>query len=111
MNLEQLISEPQLVELKITKPEIVEKHGEDIVFYIHDRQDMETYMALSKMSGEAGIVEAAIVTRKLVRDKKGNLLLTGSKQLPPDIMMAVIEESITKLGNMIAQTSEIPAEK
>ena len=30
MNLEQLLSEPQLVEIKLTKPEIVEKHGEEL---------------------------------------------------------------------------------
>tara|TARA_R110000803_G_scaffold190399_1_gene252967 strand:- start:2723 stop:3055 length:333 start_codon:yes stop_codon:yes gene_type:complete len=110
MNLEQLLSEPQLVEIKLTKPEIVEKHGE-VVFYLYDRQDMETYMQLSKLSGDGGFSEIEKVTKSLVRNKKGELLLSGNKQLPPDVMMAVIEESITQLGNMIAQTSENQAEK
>jgi hypothetical protein len=110
MNLEQLLSEPQLVEIKLTKPEIVEKHGE-VVFYLYDRQDMETYMQLSKLSGDGGLSEIEKVTKSLVRNKKGDLLLSGNKQLPPDIMMAVIEESIKQLGNMIAQTSESQVEK
>ena len=110
MNLEQLLSEPQLVEIKLTKPEIVEKHGE-VVFYLYDRQDMETYMQLSKLSSDGGLSEIEKVTKSLVRNKKGDLLLSGNKQLPPDIMMAVIEESIKQLGNMIAQTSESQVEK
>jgi hypothetical protein len=109
MNLESLLSEPQLVEIKITKPEIVEKHGEEIVFYIYDRQDMETYMQLSKLSGEGGLAEVSEVTKKLVRNKKGELILTGKSQLPPDIMMAVIEMAVTKLGEGLAQTSATPA--
>ena len=111
MNLESLLSEPQLIEIKITKPEIVEKHGEEIVFYLYDRQDMDTYMQLAKLSGEDGISEITEITKSLVRNKKGEWLLSGNKQLPPDIMMAVIEESISQMGNMVAQTSKTPAEK
>ena len=81
------------------------------MFYLYDRQDMDTYMQLSKLSGDGGFSEIEKVTKSLVRNKKGELLLSGNKQLPPDVMMAVIEESITQLGNMIAQTSENQAEK
>ena len=108
MNLEQLLSEPQLIEIKITKPEIVEKHGEEISFYIYDRQDMETYMQLAKLSGEGGMTEVTDIVTKLIRNKKGDLILNGKATLPPDIMMAVVEEAIKNLGNLIAQTSADP---
>jgi hypothetical protein len=110
MNLETLLSEPQLVEIKITKPEIVEKHGEEITFWIYDRQDMDTYMQLAKLSGEGSLSQVAEITKQLVRNKKGELILQGKAQLPPDIMMAVIEEAVKNLGNLIAQTSADPVE-
>lgn len=111
MFLETLLNEPQLVEIKIDKAEIVEKYGEALVFYIYDRQDLDTYMQLAKMSGEGGLGDVAKITKKLIRDKSGKLILEGKSMLPPDIMMAVIEESIKQLGNMIAQTSPEPMEK
>lgn len=111
MYLESLLNEPQLVEIKISKPDIVEKYGEELVFFIYDRQDLETYMQLAKMSGEGSLGQVAEVTKKLIRDKSGKLILEGKGMLPPDIMMAVIEESIKQLGNLIAQTSPSQPEK
>ena len=111
MFLETLVNEPQLVEIKIDKAEIVEKYGEALVFYIHDRQDLDTYMQLAKMSGEDGLGDMSNITKKLIRDKNGKLILEGKGMLPPDIMIAVIEESIKQLGNLVAQTSPEPVEK
>jgi len=111
MFLETLVNEPQLVEIKIDKAEIVEKYGEALVFYIHDRQDLDTYMQLAKMSGEDGLGDMSNITKKLIRDKNGKLILEGKGMLPPDIMIAVIEESIKQLGNLVAQTSPEPMEK
>lgn len=111
MFLETLLNEPQLVEIKINKEDIVEKYGEELVFYIYDRQDLDTYMQLAKMSGDGGLGDVANITKKLIRNKDGKLILEGKGMLPPDIMMAVIEESIKQLGNLIAQTTPEPAEK
>jgi hypothetical protein len=111
MFLETLLSEPQLIEIKIDKPEIVEKYGEELIFYIYDRQDLDLYMQLAKLSGEGGIAEMARVSKELIRNAKGDLILNGKGQLPPDIMMSVIEESVKQLGNLIAQTSPEPVEK
>jgi hypothetical protein len=111
MFLETLLSEPQLIEIKIDKPDIVEKFGEAITFYIYDRQDLDTYMQLAKLSGEDSVVEMANITKKLIRNKDGKLILEGKAMLPPNVMMAVIEESIKQLGNLIAQTTPEPAEK
>ena len=110
MNLEQLLNEPQLVEIKITKPEIVTKYGEEISFYVYDRQDMTTYMQLAKLSGDGGLGNVTEITKTLIRNKKGELVLQGKAQLPPDVMMAVIEEAIKTLGEGLAQTSATPAE-
>jgi|TARA_R110000803_G_scaffold102759_1_gene170884 hypothetical protein len=111
MFLETLLNEPQLIEIKIDKPEFVEKFGEAITFYIYDRQDLDTYMQLAKLSGEGSVVEMANITKKLIRDKSGKLILEGKGMLPPDVMMSVIEESIKQLGNLIAQTTPEPVEK
>lgn len=111
MFLETLLSEPQLIEIKIDKPDIVEKYGEELVFYIYDRQDLDTYMQLAKLTGEGSLADVGNISKQLIRNAKGDLILNGKGQLPPDIMMAVIEESVKQLGNLIAQTSPEPAEK
>jgi len=111
MNLEELLNEPKLIEVKIDNPQLAKKYGDTPTFYIYDRQDMETYMQLAKLSGdESDINELSNVAKKLVRNSKGDLILGGKKQLPPDIMMAVIEETIKNLGNLVAQTSVTPVE-
>lgn len=106
MFLENLVSEPQLVEIKINKEELVEKYGEELVFYIYDRQELDVYMGLAKLSGEDSFSDIANITKKLIRNKDGKLILDKKGQLPPDIMVAVIEESIKQLGNLVAQTSQ-----
>jgi len=111
MNLEQLLNEPKLIEVQINNPVLVEKYGDTPTFYIYDRQDMETYMQLARLTGDqSDINELSKVAKKLVRNKKGELILGGKKQLPPDMMMAVIEETIKNLGNLVAQTSVTPVE-
>ena len=106
MNLERLLNEPQLIEIKADKESIVEKYGSAPTFYIYDRQDMEMYMQLAKFTGnESDLSELTELVKKLVRNEKGELILQGKKQLPPDVMMIVIEETISKLGNLVTQTS------
>lgn len=112
MNLEQLLNEPTLVEIKIDKPRIVEKYGEAPSFWIYDRQDMETYMALTKISGDDDDLFALDeIVKKLVRNEKGKLILDSKKQLPTDLQIAVIEETVKTLGNLMAQTLETQVEK
>lgn len=106
MLLETLLKEPQLIEIKLDKPDLVERYGDAITFYIYDRQDMDTYMQLARLSGDGNLTEVAEVTKAIVRNKKGELILQGEATLPPDLMMAVIEEAVKNLGNLIAQTSE-----
>jgi hypothetical protein len=111
MNLEELLNEPKLIEITAERDSIVKKYGSAPNFYIYDRQDMETYMQLAKFTGnESDINELTNIVKKLVRNSKGDLILGGKKQLPPDVMMVVVEETISKLGNLVAQTSETPAE-
>lgn len=106
MNLETLAQEPKLTKITLDRADIVKKYGEAPEFYIHDRQDMETYMLLAKISGdENDLHQLEGITKRLVRNDKGALILGDKKQLPPDLMMAVIEETIKNLGNLVTQTS------
>lgn len=110
MKLSELASEPQLVKITIDDTRLVEKYGEAIEFWIHDRQDMDTYMRLVNMNSESGLADLARVVKDLILDENGNRILTGKNQLPIDVMVKTIEETVKRLGNSATQTLETSAQ-
>jgi len=105
MKLQALVSTPQLQKITIDDEAIVEKYGEEIDFYIYDRQDMDTYMSLATLGEDTSISAVAKVVSKIILTEDGNRILEDNQQLPMDMMMKVVEETVKHLGNSMTQTS------
>ena len=104
MKLAQLATKPQLVQITINDSHTVETYGEPVEFYIYDRQDMATYMELSKLEG-ADIATVTSILSKLVLDENGAPILNEENLLPIDLMVKVVEEVAQRLGNLGNQTT------
>jgi len=105
MKLQALASKPQLIKITIEEEDIVEKYGEPLEFWVKDRQDMDTFFKLANLEGGVGMENIASVVKDLVLDEKGNPILQGEVALPVDVMLKVIEVTVTRLGNSVTQTS------
>ena len=103
MKLQALAAKPQLQKIEMDDPEIVERYGESLEFYIYDRQSMDTYMALTQLQNDS-IDTIANVVLPLVLDETGKPALDPSEQLPLDVAVKVIERVAQALGNQANQT-------
>jgi hypothetical protein len=102
MQLSQLAAKPQLKKLVLDDEAIVEKYGEPIEFYIHDRLPLDEYMSLvSAMSDESDNYSQLLeFARGLMLDAKGKPILSGDKQLPTKLAMTAMTKVSSELGNL-----------
>lgn len=102
MNIKELAQKPKLVPLTITEEKIVEKYGEEITFYILDRQPINVYAKLATLASEnkpENLEEIVKVVNSMIMDDAGNSVSTGEQGLPVDVLMsamAVISEYLGK---------------
>jgi hypothetical protein len=105
MKISALASTPQLIPISIDDKEIVDKYGESIDFYIHDRQDVDTYMKLATIESQ-DFGEIARVMSSLVLEDDGSRALNDDQRLPMDITVKMVEKVIEKLGNFETPTTK-----
>lgn len=96
MKLKDLAKKPQLKQVTLDDEFIVQAYGEPVEFWMYDRQDLPTYIRLSKISENANDLPALV--REMVLDEKGKPVL-GDEILPVEIMVRVIEAVVKNLGN------------
>ena len=106
MKLKALASEPQLIKVVIDDEKTLAKYGESVDYWMYDRQDLDTYMKLATLGDGKNVAQIAIIVKELVLDEAGAKILTGKNLLPVDIMVRVVEETVKRLGNQEAPTSE-----
>lgn len=105
MKLAELAAAPKLIQITIDDSETVEAYGEPVEFWVYDRQDMDTFMKLANV-GENNMGEIIKVVNSMVRTEDGECFLGEDKVLPMDLMLKVIEEVVSQLGNPQRQTLE-----
>lgn len=103
MKLSNLAKKPQLIKVVMDEEFIVEAYGEPVEFYMYDRQDLPTYIRLSKV--EADNDELPALMRQLVLDENGKPMLKPGEIIDVEIMIKVIEAVIKNLGNLKNLTS------
>jgi hypothetical protein len=103
MKLSELASKPQLIKITIDDELTKEEFGEDLEFWIYDRQDMDTYMAMANVK-EDNMSKLAEVLSTMVLDEEGNKIIKDGVSLPPSVMMRVISKVVEQLGNSMSQT-------
>ena len=110
MKLEALASKPKLTKITIDEESIVETYGEALEFYIYDRQPMDVFMKLAALEGESSVGDIAELAGSMIMNEEGKQVLSDGNVLPVDVMLKVIEATVTRLGNSVVQTSTTSAQ-
>ena len=99
MQLSELSKKPQLTKLTINKPELVEKYGEELDFYMYDRQPLHVFSKIAKSSKSEDIGEYLEILKDTVLTEAGKPVMTEENILPLDLMteaMALIGAQMGK---------------
>lgn len=97
LKLTQLASKPQLIKITLNTPELVEKHGDELEFWIMDRQPIDQFIKMAT-AGSDNYGELIRIVNDLVMDEHGKKVLKDGEALPNDVMMAVMSAVVDRLG-------------
>jgi hypothetical protein len=98
MQLEQLAVKPQLVKMTISEPKIVEKYGEELEFYVYDRQRLDVFAKMATIT-EDNALQSTTLLSELILNDKGEPVMNEDKILPID----VITEAIKLIGDLLGK--------
>lgn len=112
-SLDQLARKPELLEIVIDTPEIVEEYGEPIVFYMKDYLDITTYFDFYRAQTENDD-KLNSVFRKIILNKDGQPALKDGHALPVTLAVAVLSKVNDNLGksktkSLMSETGNPPA--
>lgn len=97
MNLAELSKTPQLIEIAIDKKELVEKYGDQLIFYVYDRQPLDVFAKLAN-ADKSNMVGVTDLIKDMILDKDGNKIVEGDKVLPLDVMIEAVTLITDRLG-------------
>lgn len=97
MKLTQLATKPQLIKITIDEPALVEKYGEAVEFYVHDRINLEQYTELATIKTE-DVGSMVGLIKELVLDEEGNRVMDEDHVLPTDLLNACMIKVVDTLG-------------
>lgn len=97
MKLSQLASKPQLIRIVIDDQEVMDEYGEELEFWIYDRQDMDSFVKLATMD-ITQFDQMADLMRKMILDETGKEIIADGMMLPTNIMMMAIQKVVEALG-------------
>jgi hypothetical protein len=98
MQLEQLAVQPKLTKITISEPKIVEKYGEELEFYVYDRQKLDVFAKMASVTEENAMQYSTLLT-DLILNEKGEPVMSDDKVLPID----VLTEAIKLIGEMLGK--------
>ena len=98
MNLEELRVKPQLVELEINDPKIVETYGDTIKFWMYDHLSLPEYFAFFRAQNEGDIDKLLSIMRNIILNAKGKPVMSSDYQLPVDLFAAAVTKVAEQLG-------------
>jgi|TARA_R110000823_G_scaffold225140_1_gene352981 hypothetical protein len=98
MKLSELAKKPQLQKITITKPELVEKYGDELEFFVYDRQPIDVFTKLADVTGDnAG--EYISILSDIIKNEDGKDVMTDEMTLPMDVLM----ECMTLIGEHLGK--------
>lgn len=104
MKLAELAREAQLTQITIDDEATVEKYGEAIDFWVHDRQPMDVFLKLATID-QNNMEDIMGTIAKMVLNEEGKPVIDEKNILPMDILMKVVGKVVESLGNDSIQTS------
>jgi len=96
MKLSALAKRPQLIEITLDDPELVQEYGEPITFWTWDRHDIATLMQLSGSSQDHA--EIIRIMQPLIMTESGEPIMRDGQTLPSRVLMAAIACLVSQLG-------------
>ena len=81
MQLEQLAVQPKLTKLTISEPKIVEKYGEELEFYVYDRQKLDVFAKMASITEDNAMQYSTLLTDLILNDK-GEPVMSEDKIYP-----------------------------
>lgn len=90
MKLSELAKEPQLQKIVINNETLVEKYGEELEFYIYDRQPLDTFTKLADIT-EANVGEYIYVLKDIILDEQGEPVCKDNMVLPMDVLTEALK--------------------
>ena len=103
MKLSQLAAKPQLIKIVLDDKELVEAYGDELEFWIYDRQDMDTFVKLATLDAQEFDKIAGLVNK--IMDEEGNIIAKDGNVLPIKVLMKAIEKVVEVLGKPLTPTT------
>jgi hypothetical protein len=100
MNIKELAAKPQLIQITIDDPAIVEKYNDTITFYTYDVVSLSTYFDFYDARNESQLGNLEKMIRKLVLLEDGTPAIADDEDLPIDIATSAIQ----KIGDVLGKS-------
>jgi hypothetical protein len=97
MKLAELSQKPQLINILIDKKELVDKYGEELEFYIYDRQPLDIFSKLANATQD-DVAGATMLLKDLILDEDGQAVIADGRVLPIDVMIEAVRLIGDRLG-------------
>jgi hypothetical protein len=97
LKLTQLASKPQLVEILLNSEEIKEKYGDELSFFVYDRQPIDQFIKMAT-AGADNYGDMIKMVNEMIMDENGARAIKEGEALPNDVMVAVIGAVVERLG-------------
>jgi len=98
MKLSELAKKPQLQKITITNEALVEKYGDELEFFIYDRQPLDVFTKLADVK-ENNVGEYINILKDIIKNEEGEPVMTDELTLPIDVMT----ESIKLIGEHLGK--------
>ena len=99
MKLTELASEPKLVRIILDDEDITETYGDEIEFWVWDRQPLEKFVRFAgKKFNAEDIPELESFARDMILDEQGNKVMKDNMLLPTSVMARCITKVMETLG-------------
>lgn len=97
MKLAELSQKPKLLKVMIDREDIIEKYGEELEFFVYDRQPLDVFSKLANANtGDLG--GTTMLLKDLILDEDGNCVMKEDNILPMDVMIEAIKLIGDRLG-------------
>jgi len=97
MQLSELATKPQLIKVTITEQNVVDKYGDELDFFVWDRQPLDIFAKLSTVT-EDNPMQYTDMLKDLILDEHGKPVMHDDKILPLDVLTEAIKLIGDKLG-------------
>jgi len=100
MKIQSFVTTPQLIEVVLDEPSLVETYGEPITFHTYDIVSMSVYFDFFNARSNSEFDLLTKLIKSMILDDKGKPILTEEKDLPIDIVTA----AVIKLGDILGKS-------